>query len=293
MATKLTDRVSELEFARCDPYHALPRIFRIFGRGERGGQWDEVYTVKDGLITVKFEGPQELGINDENVFLGIVALGGSGAKFGMKISNMPKQPDNIQIRKLLDPMGESVEIMCKVATSQRGLMQASGYAATGAKMWRLIEDSLHRLYKTTVWVRENETGWAYPMPLIAYAINDRTGKLLLGLNQRLSQAIFGGRWVTMSLKERHKIEGDTGKALHRWISAWIKPGSTQRIGMDSLMSHIFGDAEVSRATSYKRKRMVEDGLSQISQLAGWAIRYEDKRGIYAISRPELVKYDPS
>lgn len=287
MCAKLISRQHELDFARCEPYHALPRIFRIFGRGERGGQWEEVYTVEDGSLTIKFEGTVELGINDENVFLGIVALGGSGS--AMQITSMPKQQINVQLRRLLDPVGESVEIMCKVSTSQRALMRASGYSSTGAKMWRQIEEGLHRMYKTTVWVRENETGWAYPMPLIAFAVNDQTGKLLVGLNQRLSSAIFGARWITISLSERHQIDGDTGKALHRWISAWLKPGSTHTIGMNALMNHVFGDDEVTHATTYKRKRMIEDGLSQISQLAGWGIRYDEKRKIYVISRPKLKK----
>ena len=66
---------SSPEFAHYDPHHAIPRLFRVFGKGERGGKWEETYTPKKGNLTVKFEGETELGIGDESVLLAIVALG--------------------------------------------------------------------------------------------------------------------------------------------------------------------------------------------------------------------------
>lgn len=148
----------ELTHVRHDPAHCLaPGLFRSLKRGERKRlKLDVTYTHGDDSI--RFWGPEPLGVDDLRVLQGLVAMAavsGEGGR-GIVLSPEPKTGEGQQLRLWLDLKWDAIEKDSMVAKgSFRQLARELGYADDGGSQFKTIRESIERLWAVSGDGREN------------------------------------------------------------------------------------------------------------------------------------------
>ena len=283
----------DLTHVRHDPAHCLaPGLFRSLKRGERKRlKLDVTYT--HGEDSIRFWGPEPLGVDDLRILQGLVAMAaisGDGGR-GIVLRNETESEVGQQLRLLLDLKWDAVEKDAMVAKgSFRQLARELGYADDGGSQFKTIRDSIERLWAVSVIVERNGQRQGFRI-LSDYVSDDREGKLFVSLNPRLAEAVMGERPHTrLDMTEVRALQTDPARLIHQRLSGWIDAGKSGRVELDTLCNYVWPDETKNPNTLKKRRQTARKALAELISV-GWAV-HEYAKGKWEIRRPGVNQANP-
>lgn len=268
------------KFAKLDPAHVLDGLF--VPTVQKGQALYDVCSPFNGG-EISFKGVQ-LSVSHQSVLLAIAARTGRQPKAeGLLIAGTA---DDLLAQ--LAPTGQAREQdFSLVKTSAYGLLVDAGME-TGASDYHRLRELLHDM--STVVMYRGFKGHGGTSKLLSF--QHQEDKFIVSLNWRLTDAIFGGQNIHVSLTERHQLsDSPVAKILHTWLSAYIRPGQSLMAGrgaeVDTLVRHVWGKRPASDGTLKQRRRRIRDALGAIKDLRGWTTSIEGSHAF--ISRPKLLE----
>lgn len=252
------------EYALQEPLMAIAPVFVALQKGPRK-KLDVTYE-SDGL-TLQWRGPDALGMLEQSVLLGMVAMAGQ-----QKLRLSLAQPGNTG-RSLVSGLAlngaHPITDLVVLKASWKKLAAAAGYKTTGGQNVRLIKAGVKRLAETTIW--ENRSGMEFQSRILSWMKGDKEG-VTIALNCRATDALCGGQYVKISLSERHILPDDATKALHAWLSAHIRPGSVRSYTIAKLQSHVW-QGTATGSTLRTRLGKLHAALLAIGELPFWQCHF--------------------
>ena len=274
----------DLTHARHDPAHcSAPGLFRSLKRGDRKRlKLDVVYQYNSGE-RIEFKGPEPLGADDLRVLQGLIAMGGPR---GDVLGPEPKTEEGRQLRLFLEPRWGAVQDNALVVKSSfRALAKTVGYELDSGGVMDTIKRSIERLWAVSIIVEQQGRRMGFRL-LSAYASENenRARGLHVALNPRITRAILGGRTqhIRIELDEVRQIEGDVACIVHQRLCAWINPGKSRRVTVDTLAGYAWPEPGEGSCTRMRHKR-VREALDELRAVR-WVV-HEYARGKFEIARP--------
>ena len=282
----------DLTHARHDPAHCLaPGLFRSFKKGDRKKIPLNV-TYKFGKNEqLEFSCSELLGADDLKVLQGLVAMAGPN---GVILHEEAKTEVGQQLRLLLETKWEAVQKDSQVVKgSYYTLAKEIGYEGDGGKVFKLLRDSIERLWKVSIIAQKPSASGkvrrqGYRL-LADYASDEADGKLYVALNPRITEAILGRRAFTrIDMYEVRSLKSDCATLIHQRLCGWIDVGITRAVTMETLIGYVWPNsdgeyvqAEPSTERNYRQR--IKQALGELRSV-GWDID-EYVKGKFNISRP--------
>lgn len=267
-------------FAKLDPAHVLDGLF--VPTVQKGQALYDVCGSFDGG-EIAFKGVQ-LSVTHQSVLLGIAARTGRQPKAeGLLVAGTA---DDLLAQ--LAPTGRAKEQdFSLVKTSAYGLLVDAGME-TGASDYHKLRELLHDM--STVVMYRGIKGEGGTSKLLSF--QHQQDKFVVSLNWRLTDAIFGGQNIHVSLTERLQLSASpVAKILHTWLSAYVRPNQQLMAGrgaeVDTLIKHVWGTRPCSPEVQRKRRGRVREALAAIDKLQGWTASVEGTHAF--VSRPKLLE----
>jgi len=272
----------QVEHARLDPALALASIFRPITRGRRPGGL-EMRTEFDGL-RLKWMIWQALDSRDQSVLY--AAAGMAGFDADRTIGSDAPGEQGQALWCALKAEDEAKRDEAVVVTTSRWALLKAAKLDDNKRHYEMLIEILDRL--SMVGLRAEREGWKWSMRFLSW--NEAPdGRINIALNGRFAAAL-AGQHVRVSLEERGQISGDAAQIAHAWLSAWIRPGRTQQIGLDRLAVKVWGNEAASDSTTRSRRERIGKALKEIAKLPGWQVTTTG-RGASAkaiIRRPNIL-----
>lgn len=136
----------------------------------------------------------------------------------------------------------------------------------------------------------SQTGWDRRCNRISVSFNHKTGEIHIAANPRLTDAVFHGQYVKVSLFERNELETGVAKILHAWLCSNIRLGRAlgngNKVHPDTIAPHVWGGAAWARfgASDRSKKRdQLRAALHEIADqnltcmAAGWLVHRPDEQ----------------
>jgi hypothetical protein len=256
--------------ARHDSAHCLaPGLFRSLKKGDRIKQKLHVIYKFGEKELIEFKGPEPLGAEDLLVLQGLVAMSAPQriflkAEHRGEVATTLREKLDLKWDAVKDPSGV-------VAASFRKLAREIGYDPDSGGDLKTIFKSIERLWTVSIIVQLGNERHGFNM-LSSYGSNQKTGKLLVAINPRVTEAIFGARPHTrINMDEVRKIKSDPARILHQRLCAIISAGDMRKILPETLASYIWPDPITGSA---KRRRMMtlRKALTEIAATGSWEVK---------------------
>ena len=220
-------------------------------------------------VTLTFFVPYALNPQAESILLAIIKMAGMD---GLRI-----EPDQPMLPLFTATEGDARQLPTVKATcSQYRLLKAAGMGDDN-KNYRLLDFYLEQMAKVTVKWENHATGWKGMSHLMDYATHE-DGSLIVQLNWRLAGAMFGDyERAVIDLHERHSLNKDASKTLHRWLSAHLWAGKREGgeyITYERLISHVWTQPAKAGAQRMRLNRLKNEILPEIGELEGWTVEME-------------------
>lgn len=283
----------DLTHVRHDPAHCLaPGLFRSLKRGDRKRLKLDV-TYQYGEDSIRFWGPEPLGVDDLRILQGLAAMAaisGEGGR-GIILRDETESAAGQQLRLSLDLKWDAVEKDTMVVKgSFRQLAREMGYAGDGGSQYRTIRDSIERLWAVSVIVERNGQRQGFRL-LSDYESIEQDGKLFVSLNPRLTEAVMGERpHARLEMAEVRALQTDPARLMHQRLSGWIDSGKTGRIELDTLCSYVWPNETGNPNTLKKRRGRIRNALKELV-VVGWYV-HEYAKGKWEIRRPGSNRGSP-
>lgn len=234
-----------------------------------------------GDVTVRIIGFEQLGVDDQDVLLGLLALAG---KDGRVLSPAPTKVHNQALVGALCPQGEATkQNRLVITTSLYRLAQTIGTGLHATSTYKRLRASLTRLANVQCIV--SCPGTHGQENLLAWLLQE-DGTVKIAINSRLAQAVMGDiHYVSISLIERRALRSDPARILHSRLSAMIRPGASWTYHLNALAAMVWGD-EANPATLRRRRHRIKNALLDLQLLPGWSIKID--QSMVTIVRPVLV-----
>lgn len=262
------------DFARHDPATGLASIFRPVARGRRPRGLDVTHAF-DGL-SLRFTCYEWLDARDQSVLLATCGLAGIASQ-----ELTAESPGHIgqQLWLDLEPMQRAmVDRAVVITTSYYQLRDAAGLTDDGGGGYERLKEMLYRL--SQVGCRARKDGYDWSMRMLSYAARP-DGSIDIALNGRFAGAL-AGQHIRTSLAERHSLPSELAELTHCYLTAWIREGHRQKVGIDKLTARIWGVDSAKAETTRKRRERMRDALVSIGELPGWTVEI-DGRGEKAMA----------
>ena len=274
-----------LTHVRLDPSHCLaPGLFRSLQRGERKRlKLDITYTY--GQDSIRFWGPEPLGADDLRVLQGLVAMAATAgdAGRGIILSTDTQSDAGQQLRRVLDLKWDAVEKDAMVAKgSLRELAKELGYSGDGGSRFAMIRECIERLWAVSITVTCDGKRQGFRI-LSEYASDEKQGRLFVALNPRLAEAVVGERsHIRLEMSEIRALKSDATRLIHQRLCAWINPGRSGRIELDTLCGYAWPTPAIENVMK-QRRRVAKNALVELSNLGWKVVAYAYNK--YEICRP--------
>lgn len=268
----------DLTHVKHDPVHCLtPGLFRSLKRGERKtAKLDITYEYGEGK-KVEFKGYEPLGADDLRVLQGLIALSGPE---GLLLGPEPQTEEGQQLRLALYPKWDAIRENGLVIKSSYGrLAREIGYSST--RYFETIKKCIDRLWTVSIIAEDNGVRRGFRL-LSHYSSNEIEGDLFVALNPMIAQAVMGGRYVRISMDEIRGLKSDCARLIHQRLCAWINPGQTKHISLNTLCSYAWPNP-ASPSTNRKRRQRTRAALEEFA-LFNWTIE-EVSKDRFKIGRP--------
>ena len=256
------------DFARHDPATGLSSIFRPVARGRRPQGLDVTHGF-DGL-SLRFTCYEWLDARDQSVLLAACALAGiSSSELTAGSSGQVGQ----QLWLDLEPTAKAqFDKAVVVTTSFYQLRDAAGLTDNSAAGYERLKDSLYRL--SQVGCRAKKDGYDWSMRMLSYAARP-DGGIDIALNGRFAGAL-AGQHIRTSLEERRSLSTELAELTHCYLTAWIREGHKQKVGVDKLSGKIWGVESANPETTRKRRERMREALELIGKLPGWSAQIDGR-----------------
>lgn len=270
-------------YSRFDPAHLFDGLFVPTSGRKRGRLY--VPPKQFGDTVISFQGFEELGADDQSVLLAISAqLGVDGLviKHDVEVGEIAQE---LQLKIALKDDLKSD--LASKKTSLRSIFYDAGYEIESGAAFDAIKRCLNRLANAQI--REiDASGWDRRCNLIAVKFNHENGDIYVAANPRLTEAIFHGQHVKISLYERNQINGEVAKILHAWLCSNIRLGNAMpMVAINTLLPHVYGQERLEKASRQQLssfRLQIKKALQEISDKTKWKIALS---GPYAaIERPK-------
>lgn len=257
-------------YAKVDPGHILDGLF--VPKRKQGEALCKVEAPFDrGLIS--FKGVQ-LSVPHQSVLLAIAARTGRQGKCdGLIVRGTGDDLEGRQM-DLLSITGPATDLdVSRVECTAYALLSDAGMGDRSSD-YAILRDLLHEM--STVVMYRSKDGVGGTSKLLSF--QNHNDKFLVSLNWRMTDAIFGGQNVQVSLHERHKLKGPVAKVLHTWLSAYVRKGGSlmagRGAGLDTLLGHVYGKRPCSDSAHRNRRGYIRDALAEIGELRGWGVEHD-------------------
>jgi len=249
------------EFALQEPALALAPVFLALPK--RGRAKLDVLS-SFGQSQLRWRGPDALGIAEQSVFLGLLAIAAQ-QELRLDTSNPATRVGARLMAKLgFEGTPEVTELFVLRATWSE-IAIAAGSKSVGGKNRKDVQMAVRRFAETTLWERRHNK--EYACRILSWLIGD-DDSVVIALNPRATNALLGVQYCHISLVERCSVSGEPGKALHAWLSANLRPGQTRRYSIDGLQVHVWGSPCTGTTLRNRRSRLVKV-IQQIGKLDKW------------------------
>lgn len=275
------------DHARVDPSHCLTDgLFRPLKRQSFEGLSLSVrYKYKD--YTFWWRNYCPLNITDQTVFLAVHRLAsekGRVKQVGPKeeVETMKAARDALKLK--YDASDLDVLVL---ETTVNEIAQVMGVTDSGAN-FKQIKESLIRLSGVSfvIYKGDDVTSLFWQANLFSHMAGlDK--KIAIAINPMLSKALAGGQSTFVDMREQRQLKSEVSKRLHVWLSSWIKHGESNKIKLDLLVPHIWGD-ESEQNKLRKRRSYLRNALIEIDALSGWECVEDKCSSFVAIKRPKLA-----
>lgn len=283
-------------YARLDPAHLFDGLF-VPTRGKKRGRL-LVEPRKFGALEIGFQGFEQTGSDDQSVLLALTAQMGIN---GLVIDSDPSGPISKQLRDAIEMGANDQSEIAATRTSLRSIMIDAGYLSPeSGRALKAAKECLNRLRATQIREINRTTGWDRVCNLISVSFNHETGEIHVAANPRLTEAVFHGQHVKISLFERNLLESEVAKILHSWLCSNIRLGQTLGNGngarLDTLAPHVWGPTweGYSRQSKSQKRGHLREALEQIADNTrhlhdgyGWSID-QTPSGLVTVSRPKKI-----
>lgn len=246
------------EFAIQEPALAIAPVFLVLKKSARA-KLD--VTFKFGTSTLQWRGADALGIPEQSVLLALLSIAGQQT---FSIDPNTAVGDKEKLLNQLSCEGPQSEVAVVIAHWRR-IEMAAGYSSHSGKNIANIKLAVKRLAETTVW--EYRDGIEYGSRLLSWIRGNDNG-VIIALNRRATDAIYGKQFIKISLEERNTLPDESTKALHAYLSGSMRAGSSRRLTICKLQAHIWG-GEVTGSTRRSRDEKLRAALLAIGQLPAW------------------------
>lgn len=268
-------RLVKYEFALQEPALGLAQVFIALGKLPRG-KLDVVSHF--GQSQLRWRGPDALGIAEQSVFLGLLAIAAQ-QKFRLDASNPATREGARLVAKLgFEGTPEVTELFVLRATWSE-IAIAAGYGSVGGKNRKDVQMAVRRFAETTIWERRGNK--EYACRILSWLVGD-DDSVVIALNPRATSALLGLQYCHISLVERGDICGEPGKALHAWLCANLRAGRMRPYAIDGLQVHVWGSTCTGTTLRNRRSRLVK-ALQQIGKLDKWRCEFVED-GMVEIER---------
>lgn len=248
------------DFAIQEPALAIAPVFLVLQKIKMPRAKLDV-TRPFGDSSVRWRGPDALGIPEQSVLLALLSIAAQ--------QDFSIDPDSaVGLKATLLNQLSCEGPRCEVAVLKaqwRKIEIAAGYSSHSGKNITNIKLAVQRLAETTVWERRD--GIVYESRLLSLIRGDNNG-VIVALNRRATDAIYGKQFIKISLEERNKLSEEPAKALHAYLSGYMRAGSSRRLTIGTLQAHIWS-GEVTGSTHRSRDETLRAALLAIDQLLAW------------------------
>ena len=276
------------DHARVDPSHCLTDgLFRPLKRESlKGKGLDVSYIYKD--YTLRWVNYKILGIADQSVFLAVHRLASEKGRFervGISHENLIM----LDVRKALKLDLDAENLDCLVLeTSLYEIAKTIGIADSGTNLKRIRESLINLSFVSFVIYRGNETTQPFWKANLFSTLAGVDGRIVVGINPMLCKALVGEQCTYICMSEQRSLKSDVAKRLHVWISSWARHGVNTKIGLDTLIPHVWGDVVQGEAL-YTRRNTLRKSIAELDSLDGWTCKEDKASGMVSITRPKLGK----
>jgi hypothetical protein len=255
-----------------DPHIGLSSLFRLLENGPRQ-KLDVRYEPAGGAVVLQFSGKDALGMPEQTLLFALQELA-QKHRFA--------QPNNCVAHEAASSHAAR-SLWSALHRNSRGFAGESLYFSTtwhelakhtltapGGSRQQLLKAHLRRLCECVVWEKYKD-GDEFQSFLVAMVKGDNQG-VHIALNVRLSEAICSERYMPVSLAERLQLSSNTARAVHAFLSVWLRNGERQRIRVDTLAVRLWARATATPLGTIRRQRSdIRKALQMISGLEDWAI----------------------
>ena len=268
------------EFARHDPAHCLaPGLFRSI-RNSTPENLDITYV--HGETTVRFLARSFLGAEHQRLLTALVALAGVG---GETLSPTPTTEIGKTLRELISAARGAQSVDCIMArASVRRILRECGLSGGRNNidhMRKLLVDlGSVSIYFRTGRGRRRVEGMSH---LLSWALDHETDEIAVALNARLTRTILGGQHTRINMDDLRALRGDVAQLIYHRLSGWLNPGETARVGIDTLVGHVWLEPSATAGAARKRRRRIRFALLEINALPGWGVQVAPD--VCTITRP--------
>jgi hypothetical protein len=251
------------DFAMQEPALAIAPVFLVLQKKSR----DKLnVTSTFGDATLQWRGPSTLGMQEQSVLLGILSIAGQQTYF-----LNPQEPAAAG-RKLLERLSlsgpGSLSISTRLAvvkTTWTAIAIAAGYVSIGGRTRADMKAAVGRLAKTTI--SEKSPTAEFQTQLLAW-ITGTDDTVMIVLNQRATSALRGGQYSFVSIAERNTLKKQDAKALHAWLSGYLRAGNLCKIRLETLHKHVWCGDATDYTLRARRKRLIA-AINEITALTNW------------------------
>jgi hypothetical protein len=253
--------------ARHDPDLCLtPGLFTSLQKGVRAREkLSASYTV--GKRTLEFRGPEPLGVDDMRCLQGLVAMAGSiNAPTLTQLSNDPLAAQLWSDLTVDGPAAEQQAIL--IHGSYADVCALVGWSKNGA---RQVRACVERLYTVSVFVEEGAKRSGYR--ILSFVTTDEARQTLaVALNPTLTAVILnGGKHTRIDMAEVRALQTDPARLLHQRLSAFIDPGKSRNLRLETLSSYIWHE-RASEAAQRKRLQRARTAAFELRTELGWTVQ---------------------
>src|SRR5436190_3505313 len=226
---------------------------------------DETGRIEEEAITLTFVVPSVLNALAESILLAIIKMSGMN---GIRVE--PDQP-TLPLFSTAEG-GAKAKARVQTTCKQYQLLKEAGMS-TGNHDYQQLDFYLKQMARVTIEWKNHTTGWRGACHLMEY-ITHEDGSLIIQLNWRLAGVVLGivgYDYAVIDLNERHSLEKDASKTLHRWLSAHLWGGNSEYITYKKLINHIWTQEATSNTRRWRLHNLKHEVLPEIAKLDKWAV----------------------
>lgn len=258
------------DHAKVDTSHCLTDgLFRPLSRAPSKEALDVEHTYKG--YTLRWLNYCKLAINDQSVFLAILRLASEKARTE-RVGDSHESSVMQEVRTALKMEKDASKNDCLVLdTSLYEIAKVIGLTDGGANL-KMIKRSLVKLSCVSLLIyKGNDVADAFFKTNLFSNLAGIDGKIHIGINPMLGKALTGGQFTHIDMEEQRHLSSDVSKRLHVWLSSWMREGTRQKIELDKLIPHVWGDLP-EQSIVRKRRLALKKALNEINELENWNIQ---------------------